>query len=82
MNPRPPATFHCPIEPDVNAVIESAEDLRKTLKKLRRDLAACQSCPMYAGCGKWEGFQAVIRQAVHNAALEWQPNGNLREKKP
>jgi len=62
----------CPILQDTCQIQGLSHDLAKTVRKLRRDLKACQSCPNYEDCTVLKEFNAMVRSAIEEVSSEWE----------
>jgi hypothetical protein len=54
-------------------IVEKANDLRRVLAKLRRDLTACQTCEVGSDCVRWQQFQMTVNRAILEVNQEWTP---------
>ena len=63
----------CPIYGDVAAISDLSRDMLRQLRKLRRDLQACESCQeMDDGkCLFLESFHSQVNQAINTVTEEW-----------
>ena len=68
----------CPIYGDVAALTGLSRDMLRTLRKLRRDLKACEDCPNYdpdmSGnhrCVFLSEFQTQANAAINEVWEEW-----------
>ncbi len=61
----------CPVLQDTHQIQGLSHDLAKTLRKLRRDLAACRKCPNYDNCQVLQEFNSLVQTALTEVAAEW-----------
>jgi hypothetical protein len=61
----------CPVLQDTHQIQGLTHDLAKTLRKLRRDLAACQRCPNYDNCQVLKDFNSMVQTAISDVSMEW-----------
>lgn len=61
----------CPILQDTHQIQGLSHDLTRTLRKLRRDLLACQKCPNYDNCQVLKDFNSLVEIAITEASEEW-----------
>jgi hypothetical protein len=54
----------CPVLADAARITDLAEDLQRTMRRLRRDLNRCKTCPAGERCPVLQSYQAQIRQAI------------------
>ncbi len=62
---------NCPIRKDALRVIATSNDLRRAIRRLRRDLQNCQRCDCYEECSLWASFRHEIDAAVADVRAEW-----------
>jgi hypothetical protein len=62
---------NCPIRQDTARIEKISQDMLKALRRLRRDLQACQKCPNADGCAMLESFNAVVQAAIQEVQDEW-----------
>jgi hypothetical protein len=65
----PPAS--CPIAPRVSQVLSLSFDLQRAMRRLRRELNACQACPMGEDCRFMNYFQGQVNAAITQVNAEW-----------
>ena len=61
----------CPVLDDTVLIQSLSTDLVKTLRKLRRDLRACESCPGVDECPVLKNFNGQVTTAIHEVIEEW-----------
>jgi hypothetical protein len=61
----------CPVLKDTRQIQGLSHDLTKTLRKLRRDLRACEACILYDNCAVLKEFNALVQTALSEVASEW-----------
>ena len=61
----------CPVLQDTRQIQGLSHDLIKSLRKLRRDLAACRRCPNYDNCQILKEFNTMVQSALSEVASEW-----------
>ena len=54
----------CPIKPDVDKVISHSNDLKRSLRKLKRDLKLCFSCNAVTSCHLRSSFYKKVKIAI------------------
>jgi hypothetical protein len=62
----------CPVLKDTQRVVHSGEELLRALRRLRRDLLACQDCPSLDGCPLRAEFNLTIDALVAEINEEWE----------
>ena len=75
MNSAPCATpcDTCPILADTARITDLAQDLQRTMRRLRRDLSRCKTCPAGEQCPVLQNYQAQISQAITEVLSELTP---------
>ncbi len=73
----PPATpcDACPILVDAARITDLAQDIQRTMRRLRRDLNRCKTCPAGEQCPVLQSYQAQISQAIAEVFSELTPGG-------
>jgi hypothetical protein len=61
----------CPILDDQARINDLSEDLVRAMRKLRRDLDACNRCPAYESCPILMEFNAAVQTAIQEINDEW-----------
>lgn len=63
----------CPIYGDVAAISGLSRDMRRQLRKLKRDLQACDSCAQMDNghCPFLDSFQSQVNAAITAVTEEW-----------
>jgi hypothetical protein len=54
----------CPVLADAARITDLAQDLQRTMRRLRRDLDRCKTCPAGEQCPVLQNYQAQISQAI------------------
>lgn len=62
----------CPISLDVARIQTLSSDLTRTMRKLRRELDACRSCPMLDGCQTLHQFNTIVKECLLEIQAEWE----------
>jgi hypothetical protein len=68
------AVVDCPIREEAEQTIELSRNFLKSLRKLRRSLRKCQSCPARQECKLLRGWNSQIEQAIDEVNEEWAVN--------
>lgn len=68
---RPRRPDCCPVRVDLRQAENLAQDLRRTMRRLRRDLRHCPRCPEQAGCTILETVNRQIDAALTAVLAEW-----------
>jgi len=61
----------CPVKADVEQVATTGENFLKALRRLRRDLNACRSCPLAEDCPVLSSFNSQVVAAITEVNIEW-----------
>lgn len=61
----------CPILTDVSQIQAHSKDLVRTMRKLRRDLRTCETCPSAENCRILAAYQANVQTALDEITEEW-----------
>ena len=61
----------CPIAPRVSQVLNLSSDLGRAMRRLRRELNACQACPAGEDCRFMSYFQEQVNAAITQVNAEW-----------
>ena len=61
----------CPIAPRVSQVLNLSSDLGRAMRRLRRELNACQACPAGEDCRFISYFQEQVNAAITQVNAEW-----------
>jgi hypothetical protein len=61
----------CPVAPRVSQVLSLSSDLRRAMRRLRRELNACQACPVGEDCRFMSYFQGQVNAAITQVNEEW-----------
>jgi len=63
--------FVCVIEQDIGRIKTRSSLLAADVRKLRRDLGKCRSCPRFRGCEQVSSFKEAIDEALDEIYQEW-----------
>jgi hypothetical protein len=63
--------MNCPIKEDSEKVAKTSKDLIKAMRKLRRDILACDQCITVDTCAIHARFRGLINTAIHEVLQEW-----------
>jgi hypothetical protein len=61
----------CPMSARVEQVLRLSSDLRRGMRRLRRELNACQKCPAGEDCRFIRYFQDQVNAAILQVNAEW-----------
>lgn len=61
----------CPVMPRVGQVVKLSSDLRRAMRRLGRELNACQKCPAGEDCRFIRYFQDQVNAAILQVNAEW-----------
>jgi hypothetical protein len=61
----------CPVLQDTRQIQGLAHDLTKTMRKLRRDLEACEKCPAIDDCQVLKEYRGLVQEAINSFMSEW-----------
>ena len=61
----------CPIKTEISAALDSTEALAAALRKLKRAMRLCATCPFEAQCGLLADFNASFEAALGELQEEW-----------
>ncbi len=61
----------CPILQDTQQIQGLSHDLTKSIRKLRRDLRKCQSCPSFEDCPTLKEFNSIVDAAILATPARW-----------
>jgi hypothetical protein len=61
----------CPVLQDTRQIQGLSHDLARSLRKLRRDLNACEKCPNYDNCQVLKEFNNMVNTALSEVSAEW-----------
>ena len=62
--PHPAPCDACPVLADAARITDLAQDLQRTMRRLRRDLNRCKTCPIVEQCPVLQNYQTQISQAI------------------
>jgi hypothetical protein len=71
--PRTTPCDTCPILADAERITELTQDIRRAMRRLRRDLNRCKTCPAEEQCPVLQNYQAQISQAITEVLSELTP---------
>jgi hypothetical protein len=66
-----PRKRNCPVQKDVSQIQDLSKDLTRSMRKLRRDLLACQSCDAAEDCPVLREFNLNVTAAIDQITDEW-----------
>jgi hypothetical protein len=61
----------CPVKVDAEQVATTGENFLKALRRLRRDLNACRSCPLAEDCPVLSSLNSQVVAAITEVNIEW-----------
>ena len=61
----------CPVKADAEQVATTGENFLKALRRLRRDLNACRSCPLAEDCPVLSSLNSQVVAAITEVNIEW-----------
>jgi len=61
----------CPVKADVEQVAATGQDFAKALRRLKRDLNACRSCPLAEECPVLSDFNSQVVAAITEVNILW-----------
>lgn len=61
----------CPILAGLSQITSLAQDIRSTMRRLRRDLNRCKTCPAGQQCPILQRYQEQINQAIADVLAEF-----------
>jgi hypothetical protein len=62
---------NCPILADTTRITNLAQDIRRTMRKLRRDLNHCKTCPVRQQCPVLQDYEERISEAISAVLAEF-----------
>ena len=62
----------CPVLQDTHQIQGFSNDMTKTMRKLRRDLANCKRCTTYEDCQVLKEFNSMVQNAIDEVSAEWE----------
>jgi hypothetical protein len=65
-----PRCAACPVLADAARITDLAQDIQRTMRKLRRDLNRCRSCSAGEQCPLLQDYQAEVSQAIAEVLSE------------
>jgi hypothetical protein len=66
-----PPISNCPVLQQAQIVLSDARALRKSVRKLRKSLDACQECPNAGECVPLQEFNRQVDAAISALTAEW-----------
>ena len=63
----------CPVLADTARITDLAQDIQRAMRRLRRDLNRCKTCPAEEQCPVLQNYQAQINQAITEVLSELTP---------
>ena len=73
--PRNTPCDDCPVLADAARISDLAQDIQRTMRRLRRDLNRCKTCPAEEQCPVLQNYQAQISQAIEEVFTELTEGG-------
>jgi ferritin-like protein len=70
----------CRVRMDARRVISLGQDLRRSLQRLRHDLAACRKCPLAGECTLRQEIDEQIDAAIAEVNAEWGMQGPFKSR--
>ena len=64
----------CPVLDDARLVFDSAQNLTRMVRRLRRSMRRCTACPGRGACPVIERFNDLVDQALEEVWDEWNAN--------
>lgn len=61
----------CPVARHRDRITGLSKDMVRELRALRRELAACGSCPQYPDCPILSELNTQVQTAIHEVVDEW-----------
>jgi len=62
---------NCPILASTTHITNLAQDMRRTMRKLRRDLNRCKTCPARQQCPILQDYEGQITEAISAVLAEF-----------
>ncbi len=62
----------CSILEDLNRIENLSHSLGRTMRRLRRDIKACQDCASADDCDTLRNFNAMVKTAIDEVNQEWE----------
>lgn len=62
---------NCPILASAARITNLAQDMKRTMRKLRRDLNHCKTCPARQQCPVLQDFEARVSEAISAVLAEF-----------
>ncbi len=62
---------NCPIRKDAGQVMATTHDLRRFIRRLRRNLERCRPCEYFDDCSLWVNFHRLIDASIAELNIEW-----------
>lgn len=61
---------NCPVLAGISRISDLTQDIQRTMRKLRRDLDRCKTCPAGPQCPVLQEYQALIHEAITDVLAE------------
>jgi hypothetical protein len=73
LDPASPAEelARCPVKADAEQVVTTGQDFVKALRRLKRSLNACRTCPLAEDCPILSNLNAQVVAAITQVNIEW-----------
>lgn len=62
----------CPIQQDTAVLQSLSFDMLRTMRRIRRQLLNCPSCPAFDNCPTLDKLNTTIKTAISEITEEWQ----------
>ena len=62
---------NCPVQPPAAQATAQAQDLTRTIRKLRRELSNCDRCPTLDNCQILKELSTATNTAINEIIEEW-----------
>lgn len=63
--------MNCPIKADTEHVAKTSTELVRAMRKLRRDILACDQCIKVDTCELHARFRSLVNIAIREVVQEW-----------
>ncbi len=61
----------CPIIPHTRQVLDTSQQLRQDMRKLRQAMKVCKDCPAGDECSTLRSFEQDFKRALYQVTREW-----------
>lgn len=68
---RCPGNDSCPVREDARRAVALSKDLSATMRRLRRNLRACERCTWQDDCWLRHNFNSLIDAAIAEVSEQW-----------